>query len=209
MIGHHKRHAYKIKTKWGATKQGKIIAVEADIISDAGAYMYTSNKVLANSTLMITGPYHVPNAKCGFAKSVCTNTVPGGAFRGFGGPQSCFATEMQMDKLAEALDMDPVEVPPIEYFERRMKNCQSAHRCPKASAIDKVHQVMRGSRRLERRRRQVENAQVRKVKGEKGKDQGEILHGIGIAAGYKNIGFSFGANETCWAGITISGNGEY
>ena len=66
--------------------------------------MYTSNKVLANATLMITGPYYVPNAKID-TKAVCTNNVPNGAFRGFGGPQACFAAEMQMNKLAEALEM--------------------------------------------------------------------------------------------------------
>lgn len=55
MIGHHKRHPYIIKTRWGATKAGIITAAEVEIISDGGAYVYTSNKVLGNATLLCTG----------------------------------------------------------------------------------------------------------------------------------------------------------
>lgn len=200
LIGHHKRHAYKINTKWGVSRQGKITAVEADIISDAGAYMYTSNKVLANSTLMITGPYYVPNAKID-SKAVCTNTIPGGAFRGFGGPQSCFATEMQMDKLAEALDMDPLEFRLLNTI-KEDEELPVGTPLPKGISIDHVLKTC------------AEAAGWKNSAGKwaapdlRDKNQGDILHGIGISAGYKNIGFSFGAVETCWAGVSITGNGE-
>jgi CO/xanthine dehydrogenase Mo-binding subunit len=60
IIGHHKRHPYKIHTKWGATKAGKLVAMQADIVSDGGAYMYTSNKVLENTLIMVPGPYRIP-----------------------------------------------------------------------------------------------------------------------------------------------------
>ena len=109
IIGHHKRHAYHIKTRWGATKDGLITAAEVDIVADGGAYMYTSNKVLANALIACTGVYDIPNVKVD-AQVVATNKVPGGAFRGFGGPQGAFAAESQMNKLAEQLDMDPVEL---------------------------------------------------------------------------------------------------
>ncbi len=56
IIGHHKRHAYHIKTRWAVTRDGKLTAAEVDITADGGAYMYTSNKVLANATLNCTGP---------------------------------------------------------------------------------------------------------------------------------------------------------
>ena len=107
IIGHHKRHAYHIKTRWAATRDGKITAAEVDITADGGAYMYTSNKVLGNATINCTGPYEIPNVKVD-TRAVATNKVPGGAFRGFGGPQGAFAAESQMNKLAEILEMDPV-----------------------------------------------------------------------------------------------------
>jgi hypothetical protein len=109
IVGHHKRHEAWVTTKWGATKDGKLTAVEAELILDSGAYTYTSPKVLGNANLMVTGPYEIPNAHVD-SYAVTTNNVPGGAFRGFGGPQGAFAAECQMNKLAEALGMDPVEL---------------------------------------------------------------------------------------------------
>jgi len=109
IIGHHKRHAYRIKGKWGATKEGKILAAEVKILADGGAYAYTSTKVMGNAFLQCTGPYEIPNVRVD-ADSIYTNNVPGGAFRGFGGPQGAFEAEMQVNKLAEALGMDPVEL---------------------------------------------------------------------------------------------------
>ncbi|MBN2046945.1 MAG: xanthine dehydrogenase family protein, partial [Anaerolineaceae bacterium] len=108
IIGHGKRHHYHIHSKWGATKDGKVIASETTIIEDAGAYMYTSNKVMGNAVLLCNGPYEIPNVSID-AYAVYTNHVPGAAFRGFGGPQGAFAGEMQMNHLAEALGLDPVE----------------------------------------------------------------------------------------------------
>src|SRR5690606_29762408 len=91
------------------SKDGKLLAAEVKLIADAGAYAYTSTKVQGNATLMCTGPYEIPNVKVD-SYSVYTNNVPGGAFRGFGGPQGAFSAEMQIDKLAEKLNLDPVEI---------------------------------------------------------------------------------------------------
>ncbi len=102
MVGHHKRHPYTIETRWGATKEGKIIAAQARVVADGGAYAYTSTKVLGNATLMCTGPYEIPNVMVD-SYAVYTNNLPNGAFRGFGGPQGAFAAETQMNRLAEAL----------------------------------------------------------------------------------------------------------
>jgi len=94
MIGHHKRHPYLIRARWGATKDGKLVAADVDVIGDGGAYAYTSTKVLGNATLMCTGPYEIPNVRVD-SYAVYTNNIPGGAFRGFGGPQGAFATAWQ------------------------------------------------------------------------------------------------------------------
>src|SRR5690606_3811986 len=108
MIGHGKRHEVLIKAKWGATKDGKLIVAENELIGDGGAYMYTSNKVLGNATITSSGPYVIPNIKTD-VYGVYTNNIPGAAFRGFGAPQALFMAEMQMNKLAEKLGVDPVE----------------------------------------------------------------------------------------------------
>ena len=109
MVGHGKRHTMKIYTRWGAKRDGKLTAVQVKVIADGGAYMYTSNKVLGNTTLTCTGPYDIPHVAVD-THAIYTNHVPGAAFRGFGGPQGHFAAESQMDKLAEALNIDPVEL---------------------------------------------------------------------------------------------------
>ena len=109
IVGHHKRHQFFIHAKWGAKKDGRLLAAECELVSDAGAYAYTSPKVLGNATLMCTGPYVFPNAKVD-AYTVYTNNVPGGAFRGFGGPQGAYAAELQLEKLAERLGLDPVDM---------------------------------------------------------------------------------------------------
>jgi len=136
IIGHHKRHAYTLKGKLGATRDGKLLAAEVDITADGGAYVYTSNKVLGNATLMCTGPYDIPNVKVD-SRAVYTNNIPGGAFRGFGAPQGAFFAENQINRLAEKLGMDPVEL--------RMKNLMDDNsllptnsRLPKGVTIKEV-----------------------------------------------------------------------
>lgn len=200
IIGHHKRHQYKIITKWGATREGKITAIKADITADGGAYMYTSSKVLGNATLMVAGPYYCPNVWVD-SKAVCTNNVPGGAFRGFGGPQGCFAAEMQMNKLAEALEIDPVEI--------RMRNAikegqisPTGSPLPKGITLEKVIEAAAISADWQK----TDKGWTRKTP-RAGKFQDKWT-GVGFAAGFKNIGFSFGSIETCWAGIEIHGDGK-
>ncbi len=109
IIGHHKRHPMHLKATWGARADGKLLAAQVEVIADAGPYAGTSTKVQGNATLTCTGPYDIPNVKVD-TYTVFTNNVVTGAFRGFGGPQGEFEAEMQMNKLAEKLGMDPVEL---------------------------------------------------------------------------------------------------
>ena len=112
----------------------------------AAAYAYTSTKVLGNATLMCTGPYEIPNVKVD-SYAVYTNNMPNGAFRGFGGPQGAFAAETQMNRLAEALGMDPVEI--------RMRNLlregsllSVGTPLPKGVSMPQVVEALRGESRL-------------------------------------------------------------
>ncbi|MEM4089835.1 MAG: xanthine dehydrogenase family protein molybdopterin-binding subunit [Thermoplasmatales archaeon] len=106
---HGKRDPSIIKFKTGAAENGLLTAVEAEIIFDSGGYANRSPYTIVRGALQAMGPYKVPNVKInGYA--VYTNKVFEGGFRGFGNPQTQFATERQMDKLANKLNMDPVEL---------------------------------------------------------------------------------------------------
>ena len=104
-----KRHPSVVHYKSGAKKDGTITAIEADFVYNAGAYQTLSSAVLWRGLMHIAGPYRIPNVKVD-GYSVATNTVPCGAFRGFGSPQVIFAHESQMDKLAEKLGIDRLEI---------------------------------------------------------------------------------------------------
>lgn len=208
IIGHHKRHPYIIRSRWGATREGKVVAAEAEVIADGGAYVYTSPKVLGNATLMCTGPYEIPNVKVD-SYAVYTNNIPGGAFRGFGGPQGAFAAEMQMSRLAEALGMDPVEL--------RMRNVltegallsvgtplppgvsmpQVVEECAAAAGWVKTPQGWQRGTAKDGKLVPVEPA-----------GEPHIRRGVGFACAFKNVGFSFGYQENCWATIELHGGAE-
>jgi CO/xanthine dehydrogenase Mo-binding subunit len=193
IIGHGKRHAVVLRARWGATKAGKLVAAQSEIIGDAGAYMYTSNKVLGNAAITSTGPYFIPNVKVD-VYGVYTNNVPGAAFRGFGAPQALFMAEGQMNKLAEKLGMDPVEF--------RLKNALRdgltlGVGTPAPGPVS-VPQVIEAAA-------QKFDWQPKRAKPKSG---GELVRGRGFAAGFKNVGFSFGYQENSWAKVEIRGNGS-
>jgi CO/xanthine dehydrogenase Mo-binding subunit len=107
------RHPAVIEMRTGAKRDGTLVASEIRLVFDCGAYAPTPNAVWLAS-IMATGPYRIPHTRLQ-AFSVYTNKMMSGAFRGYGGPQVSFAREVQLDRLAEELGMDPVEI--------RLKNC--------------------------------------------------------------------------------------
>jgi CO/xanthine dehydrogenase Mo-binding subunit len=103
-----KRHPSRTRHRTALDKDGKLLAMDIDLATDGGAYATLSSTVLSRATLHAPGPYSCPNVRVR-AKSWATNTVPYGAFRGFGAPQAIFALERHMDEVAAALGIDPVE----------------------------------------------------------------------------------------------------
>jgi CO/xanthine dehydrogenase Mo-binding subunit len=214
IVGHHKRHRATIHTRWGATKEGRITAVEADVYLDAGAYNYTSNKVLGNAHVSVAGPYEVPNARID-SRAVYTTTVPGGAFRGFGAPQGAFAAESQMNKLAAALGLDPVAI--------RLKNClregsQGITQTVMPAGVSLPEVVAQCALKSGWRQ---ENGQWLPPDGPSQSappvfksfqslppDEQALRFGRGIACAFKNVGFSFGFPERCEATIELLGGSE-
>jgi len=106
-IGHGKRHPYVLRYKTGAMRSGELVALEAELISDSGAYAALSPWVLLYSLVTATGPYRVPHVTVD-AATVYTNNPVASAYRTFGSIQTCVAYEGQMDALAEELGMDPL-----------------------------------------------------------------------------------------------------
>ena len=104
-----KRHPSIVRHRTGVTKQGRLVAMDIEVILDGGAYVTLSPVVLSRSCLHASGAYRCPNVRID-GRAVFTNTNPSGAFRGFGAPQSQFAMEAHMDRIAEALGMDPAKL---------------------------------------------------------------------------------------------------
>lgn len=221
IVGHHKRHPYTIHAKWGATRDGKIVAAQMELTSDCGAYAYTSTKVLGNSLLAALGPYQIPNVDV-VARTVYTNNTPSGAFRGFGGPQAHFAAEGQVNKLAAALDMDPVEL--------RMHNLWRdgtilPTRSPLPAGCTAVETVAAAAERGGWQRVPDADGEMewRRVSliGEAPKRSADVgfrtsleagprrtATGVGFACCFKNVGFSLGFPEHCHAWVELHGTGE-
>jgi CO/xanthine dehydrogenase Mo-binding subunit len=109
LVGHGKRHPFIMTYRTGVTREGRITAIEASFISDAGAYVFLSPYVLLYAAVASPGPYRVDNLSVD-AKAVATNNMYTSAFRGFGAAQACIAYEQQMDEVAKALGMDRLEL---------------------------------------------------------------------------------------------------
>jgi CO/xanthine dehydrogenase Mo-binding subunit len=198
IIGHHKRHPYVIRTRWAATKEGKVLAAEVEVIADGGAYAYTSTKVLGNATLMCTGPYEIPNVKVD-SYAVYTNNIPGGAFRGFGGPQGAFAAETQMNRLAEVLGMDPVEIR-LKNVLREGSLLSVGTPLPPGVSLPQVVEecaLQSGWKYIETRWKAPERPEI--LSDTTGRtiswkptavEEPYLKRGIGFACSYKNVGFS-------------------
>ena len=204
LIGHAKRHPMVIRAKWGATKDGKLTAAETTFIADGGAYMYTTNKVLGNATITQTGPYAIPHVKSDVI-GVYTNNIPSAAFRGFGAPQAQFMAEMQMNKLAEKLGLDPVEF--------RLRNALRSGdtldvQSPVPEPVCAVEVIEAAARRAGWKNDSGQWRVDQKRQNLNPERSPAVVRGLGLAAGFKNIGFSFGYKENCWAKIEIHGTTE-
>jgi CO/xanthine dehydrogenase Mo-binding subunit len=107
MLATTKRHPSIVRHRIGVRRDGRLVAMDVDILMDGGAYVTLSPVVLSRGAIHAAGPYRCDHVRI-VARAVATNTPPNGAFRGFGAPQTQFAVEVHMERIAEALGMDPV-----------------------------------------------------------------------------------------------------
>jgi len=211
IIGHGKRHPMTLRARWGATKDGKLVAAEMEIIADAGAYLYTTNKVLGNSTITCTGPYFIPNVKVD-TYGVYTNNVPTCAFRGFGAPQAIFMAEMQMSKLAEKLGMDPVSFRHRNALREGDTLGVGTPAPGRVSIVECIEEAAKrfGWKKTEKGWKRPYLSDERQMTKDEGvcHSSSVIRRGVGFATGFKNVGFSFGYQENSWARVELHGKAE-
>src|SRR5882762_6596233 len=108
MVATTKRHPSIVHHRTGLTRDGRIVAMDVDVLLDGGAYSTLSAVVLSRGTIHAAGPYFCPNVRIK-SSAVATNVPPHGAFRGFGAPQSIFALERHMDRIAKTIGLTPEE----------------------------------------------------------------------------------------------------
>lgn len=202
--GHVHRHPSRIWMRHGAARDGTLVNVYTRLLIDGGAYASSSSAVTGNASTFASGPYEVPNA---LIEGTCvyTNNPPCGAMRGFGAVQVCFAHEGQMDKLARALVMDPVEL--------RLKNALSR------GSVLPTGQVIRGSAPV---RELIERCAAIPLPEEEATEDGRrdpitlpgsvagnvgrgeaLKRGVGFAVGYKNIAYSGGFDDSSEARVKL------
>src|SRR5262249_12879728 len=109
MVATTKRHPAIIRHRTGVTRDGRLTAMDIDAVFDGGAYATLSAVVLSRGMIHASGPYRCENVRIR-GRATMTNTPPNGAFRGFGAPQTQFAVEVHMDRIADALGLDPIRV---------------------------------------------------------------------------------------------------
>ena len=193
------RHPAWLFYEHGARRDGTLVYVRATIVLDGGAYASSSPAVVANAACFAAGPYRVPNARVRSVGAYTTNP-PTGAMRGFGAVQTCFAYEAQMDKLAEALGLDPVEL--------RARNALED------GDVIITSQPVEGSEPVENIIRRCAGLPLPAHEGTPDPlllpgGAGNLTHGEGVrratgfAAGFKNVCYSHGFDDVSHARVRL------
>ena len=178
MVATTKRHPSRTRHKTAVTKDGKLVAMEIDFAIDGGAYCTLSPVVLSRGTIHAAGPYVCPNVRIK-SRAVATNVPPHGAFRGFGAPQSIFALERHMDKVAKAVGLAPDE------FRRR--NFIHEGETTATNQIIRERVDMNG---LLERAFEISDYHKKRERFARENDRSKIKRGIGFASFMHGAGFT-------------------
>jgi xanthine dehydrogenase D subunit len=201
-VGHVHRHPARMRYEHGATRDGKLVYVKARIMLDGGAYASSSTAVIANACCFAVGPYECPNATVdGWV--VYTNNPPCGAMRGFGSVQNCYAHEAQMDKLAAALGMDPVELRIRNALETGSTLITGQVVDGPVPVAELLHRVRAFALPPPITRDHLDLTQM--PGGVSNTTHGEaVRRGVGYAVGFKNVGYSEGFDDYSTARVRLS-----
>ncbi|HVU45984.1 MAG TPA: xanthine dehydrogenase family protein molybdopterin-binding subunit [Terracidiphilus sp.] len=173
-----KRHPSRIRHRTALDKNGKLLAMDVDLATDGGAYSTLSTTVLSRATLHSCGPYVCPNIRV-TSRAWATNTVPYGAFRGFGAPQAIFAIERHLDEIAAAIDIDPIELRRRNFLHRGDQNATEQVMREPVILDQLLDRALAESDYYAKRERYARENSTSAVK-----------RGIGIAAFYHGSGFT-------------------
>ena len=203
--GHVHRHPAKIWCEHRATRDGRLVNVRMRILLDGGAYASSSTAVCSNAASFAIGPYRVDNALIE-ATAVYTNNPPCGAMRGFGAVQTCFAAEAQMDRVAEELGIDPVEL-------RLLNALQPGDTLPTGQVITgslPIADVIRRAAAIPVPEPEALPRDPLRLPGGAGNTtRGEgVRRGVGFAVGFKNICYSEGFDDSCSARVELRADGS-
>jgi CO/xanthine dehydrogenase Mo-binding subunit len=204
-VGHVHRHPATIWAEHRATRDGRLVCVRMRILLDGGAYASSSAAVTSNAASFGIGPYRVDHALLE-ATCVYTNNPPCGAMRGFGAVQTCFAAEAQMDRLAAALELDPVEL-------RLLNALGPGDRLPTGQVVTgslPTAEVIRRAAAIPVPPPEgLPRDAVRLPGGAGNTTRGEgVRRGIGFAVGFKNLCFSEGFDDSCAARVVLRADGS-
>jgi len=191
---HPKRHAFEIKYRTGADRDGRLVAIEAEIIADTGAYTSWGTVTAETLATFVCGPYVVPHASIDLY-AVHTNNISGGAMRGFGAPEVAFAVESQMDRLGRRLGIDP--------FALRKLNGMDHGRALY------IGQVLEHSVGYQKTLSEAERAVARLMPECEAiaRRTGRRL-GVGVASGFKSVGFTANWPDPASAEIRLLADGR-
>jgi CO/xanthine dehydrogenase Mo-binding subunit len=198
MLATTKRHPSRTRHRTAVSRDGKLVAMEIDFSLDGGAYETLSPVVLSRGTIHAAGPYHCPNVRI-HSRAVATNTPPHGAFRGFGAPQSVFAVERHLDRVAETIGLAPDELRRRNFIQEGQTLAVSQvirEKVDMAQLMDRAFEL--SGYHAKRQRFQTENAQ-RVIK--RGIGFATFLHG----AGFTGSGEEYLASE---AAVEVSREGR-
>ncbi len=201
-FGHVHRHPAKIWMRHHATADGRIVKIEARFVFDGGAYTSTSPAVLINGVTQAQGPYQCPNALVeGWAAR--TNNPPCGAMRGFGVVQACFAHEGQMDLLAEACALSPVEI----RLHNAMRTGDPLITGQIVESVAPVERCIRETDALPMPDDLPDRPDELELPGGSGRtaDRSHIRRGVGFAVSIKNLMYSEGFDDYSTARCRLSG----
>ncbi|HEU4387807.1 MAG TPA: molybdopterin cofactor-binding domain-containing protein, partial [Blastocatellia bacterium] len=195
-----KRHPGVVRHRTGVTRQGRLVASEIDILLDGGAYSTLTSVVLSRAAIHALGPYRCDNVRIK-ARAVATNTPPNGAFRGFGAPQVAFAYEMQIEKIAATLGLDPLEIRRINMLRDGDLTATGQRLTWSVGSADVLNAAVERSGYSERRR-------DKRALGTSGGEQ--KVYGIGLSFFFHGAGFT-GSGEAkmeAKAGVEVTGDGR-
>jgi CO/xanthine dehydrogenase Mo-binding subunit len=203
--GHVHRHPARIHCEHRATHEGRLTCVLMRILLDGGAYASSSTAVASNAASFALGPYRVDNALIE-STAVYTNNPPCGAMRGFGAVQTCFAAEAQIDRLAEELGIDPVEL-------RLLNALEPGDTLPTGQLVTgslPTREVIRRAAALPvPDSEELPRDPLRLPGGAGNTTRGEgVRRGVGFAAGFKNICYSEGFDDFCTARVVLRADGS-